>query len=292
MEAMSYNGHDLRFVDRGSGEAIVFVHNAAVGHRLWDRQLDHFARTHRVVAPDLLGIGDSDRPQMMYTAEGYVHQLERLVDHLDLAGFHLVGCCLGGSVALEYARRHPRRVLTLTAVTAPTPATIAAGPFGPFERLSRPGTRRRDLIAWWCETRVGKAVMTFVFRRYQCGPKVLEDAEFSEYVTRLYRSDGQWRVFCNTSYDSFAALDRFKKPAGFPPTLMMWGGRNPLLPASAGRELARVVAPDRVEWWKDCGYMLMRERPAETNRVLAEHFAAARERAPAPARELERASRR
>jgi pimeloyl-ACP methyl ester carboxylesterase len=275
MDVMQYRERRLRFVDRGTGEPIVFIHNGAVSHRLWDHQLAHFERSHRVVAPDLLGCGDSDRPNIVYTAEDYVEQVERLIDHLELECFHLVGCCLGGGVALEVARRQPRRLQTLSMITVTTPKVIASGPFGPFERVSKPGSRVRNYLARACETAPGRFAMSRAFCRWQCGPRALEDASFKDHVRRLYHSEGQWRVFCNTSYEGFAHLDAFSKPEGFPPTLLMWGERNPFLKAWAGRELAAALEPDRVEFWDDCAYMLMRERPADTNAVLAEHFAQA-----------------
>ena len=272
MISVDYRGYRTRVVDRGRGKPIVFVHNAGVSHRLWDHQLARFERSHRVVAPDLLGLGDSDRPEIVYTADLYVGQVEHLVDHLDLEGFHLVGCCLGGGIALEYARRHPGRVQTLSVITAATPGTIASGIFGPAEAVSKPGSRRRDLIWRLCDTAPGRWAMTRAFYRAQCGPKVLADAAFKDYVRRLYRSEGQWRVFCNTSLAGFGHLDAFVKPPGFPPTLVMWGERNPILRADAGRRLTAAIRPERSEFWEDAGYMLMREHPQRTNQVLADFF--------------------
>jgi pimeloyl-ACP methyl ester carboxylesterase len=286
MDVMHYRGHRLRFVDRGSGEPIVFVHNGAVSHRLWDYQLAHFERSHRVVAPDLLGHGESDRPDIVYTAEDFVEQVEQLVDRLELERFHLVGCCLGGGVALELARRQPERLQTLSLITVTTPRVIASGPFGPFERISKPGSRMRNFLASMCEGPVARFAMSRAFYRWQCGPRVLEDASFKDHVRRLYLREGEWRVFCNYDLHGFAHLDAFSKPEGFPPTLLMWGEKNPFLKASAGRELAAVLEPDRMEFWDDCGYMLMRERPADTNAVLAEHFDQAASASQPPRRAL------
>lgn len=272
---MEYRGHRLRFVDHGKGEPIVFLHNGAVSHRLWDYQLAHFEQAHRVVAPDLLGHGESDRPEIVYTAEAFVEQVEQLVDHLDLERFHLVGCCLGGSVALELARRQPQRVETLAVITAATPRVVASGPFGPFERISRPKSRLRRFMARACEGLLMRFVLSRAFSRWQCGRRVLQDTSFKDHAQRLYHSEGQWRVFCNLSLEGFAHLDDFSRPDDFPPTLLMWGEKNPILKASSGRELAAVLKPDRTEFWADCGYMLMRERPTDTNALLAEHFAEA-----------------
>lgn len=273
MQTIPYAGQRVKFLDRGSGEPIVFLHNGALGHRLWDYQIEHFAAAHRVVAPDFVGHGESDRPVGVYRADDFVGQVEHLADHLGLGRFHLVGCCLGGSVALEYARRCPARIRTLSLITAATPSVIASGPLGLFERVSRPGTRVRDRLARYAESPVGTWLMTKSMLRAQCGPRALSDQSFREYVEHAYRSPGEWRVFCNVVYASFAHLDDLRKPPGFPPTLLMWGADNPILKSAAGRQLAGRLMPQRTEFWDGCGYMLMRERPTDTNRVIAEFIA-------------------
>lgn len=275
MRSLDYQGHRLRYVDRGSGEPILFVHNGGISHRLWDYQLAEFESSHRVVAPDLLGCGESDRPAIRYSAEDYVAQVAHLAGHLQLERFHLVGCCLGGGVVLDFARRHPERVLSVSVVAAATPKTIAAGPFGAIEAISAPGSRLRNAIWRVCETRPGRWLVSQLFYRVQCGRQALSDRSFRDHVRRMYSTDGQWRAFCNTDYSGFAALDALDGAArSLPPTLMMWGRDNLVLRPSAGAELAAAIRPDRVEFWDDCGYMLMRERPLDTNRVLREFIEA------------------
>jgi pimeloyl-ACP methyl ester carboxylesterase len=112
--------------------------------------------------------------------------------------------------------------------------------------------------------------MSRAFLSLQCGPRALADRSFREYVLGMYGSDGEWRVFCNVDYGSFADLDGFPKPPGFPPTLVLWGSNNRMLRASAGRELAAALEAERDECWDDCGYMIMREQPSDTNRILEE----------------------
>jgi pimeloyl-ACP methyl ester carboxylesterase len=294
MRSIDCDGATLRYVDSGSGEPIVFLHNGALSHRLWDYQLAHFERSHRVVAPDFLGHGASDRPRRIYTADDFVRQVELLTDHLDLGTFDLVGCCLGGGVALEFARRHADRVRTLSLVTVATPKTIASGVFGRFEHITWAGSPTREAFWRACENPAGRWVMSRAFMRVQCGPRALADAAFREHVLRMYFSDGEWRVFCNVDYSSFAELDQFRKPPGFPPTLVMWGNDNRALRASAGREVTAAIEPERSEFWDGCGYMIMRERPRETNRVLEEFVGQEGRGAASPgtakARSLERAS--
>ena len=270
MRTIEHDGASLRYVDRGSGAPIVFLHNGALSHRLRDHQLAHFERTHRVIAPDFLGHGESDRPRRIYTAGDFRSQAEHLVDHLGLGTFDLVGCCLGGGVALDFARRHPSRVRTLSVVTAATPGAIGSGIFGPLERITWPGSPARE-AAWRAfESRPGRWALSRLFLRLQCGPRALRDGSFRDHVLRMYFSDGEWRVFCNVDYSTFAELDHIDEPAALPPTLVMWGNDNRILRASAGRKLAATIGAERTEFWDGCGYMIMRERPTDTNRVLEE----------------------
>lgn len=144
MHAMDHRGHTIRYVDRGEGTPIVFLHNGALDHWLWERQLRFFEQTHRVVAPDFLGHGRSDRPPGVYTADDFVAQVEHLVDHLGLDDLHLVGCCVGGGVALLHARRHAERVRSVSVVTVATPNTVASGVFARPNGVTPPGSRLRD----------------------------------------------------------------------------------------------------------------------------------------------------
>jgi pimeloyl-ACP methyl ester carboxylesterase len=272
MRKLDYLGGQFAFVDRGSGDPVVFLHNGALGHRLWEHQIEHFARSRRVVAPDLLGHGESDRPERILTADDFVGQIEHLADELALGRFDLVGCCLGGAVALEFARRRPTQVRTLSLVTAVTPKVLASGPFGPFERFTRPGTASREFLRRRLERSPGRQIMSAAMLRWQCGARALADRSFREYVEGLYRSPGEWRIFCNIDYGTFAHLDDFRRPPGFPPTLVLWGNENRIIKAPAGRALARRIGADRAEFWDGCGYMIMRERPEATNRVLEDFF--------------------
>jgi pimeloyl-ACP methyl ester carboxylesterase len=268
MQAHDYDGNTLRYLDVGQGEPILFIHNAGVSHRLWDYQISHFQEYRRVIAPDLLGYGESDKPQKLYTGEDYVAQVESLVSALQLKKFDLVGCCLGGAIAIEYARRHPGQIRTLSVVTATTPKTISSGLLGPIENTIPPSSRLRRWLGRIAETWLVRRLMSYVFQKVQCGAVALTDQEFRSYVKGVYTSSGQWRVFANTDYSSFRALENCELPPDFPPFLMLWGKNNAILRANAGSRLAESLKPDFFEVWDACGYMLMREQSEQTNTRL------------------------
>lgn len=272
MNSLVFDGYRTYFTDQGGGVPIVFLHSAGMGHRMWDHQVAHFAPSNRVVALDFIGHGESERPDIVYTADVFVRQVEALVEHLALDRFHLAGCCLGGGTALEFARRHRDRIRSLVLVTATTPRTISSGIFGPFETLAPVGSRRRRLLGQMCETPAGRSLMARTFMHAQVGSVAARDRSFRDYAQKLYHSPGQWRVFTSTRYDGFTHFDGAASREEFPPMMVMWGGRNRILRAPAGRTLVDGLRPERSEFWDDCGYMLVRERPADVNRALSEFF--------------------
>ncbi len=97
-----------------AGLPVLFVHSLGGNGGQWALQLDHLRRTRRAVALDLRGHGDSDPAEDGdYSIEALAGDVAAVADQLGLRRFVLAGHSLGGSVAIEYAGRHPERVAAL-----------------------------------------------------------------------------------------------------------------------------------------------------------------------------------
>jgi non-heme chloroperoxidase len=125
-EDMSYienrAGVRLRISDRGSGDSpIVLVHGWKGSHRLWDPVIARLERSHRVVAFDLRGMGESDKPRGAYSFDEFADDLSAVIESLGLAEALLVGWSMGTTVALRYLERrpHPNGIRGLVIVNGP-----------------------------------------------------------------------------------------------------------------------------------------------------------------------------
>lgn len=114
------NGVRIHYTDDGTGEPVVLVHGFAINSDLnWRKNgiISELSRHFRVIAMDLRGHGLSGKP---HSAEEYrLHMVEdigALLNHLRIENAHIVGYSLGGFVALKFARMHPDRVRTLSAL--------------------------------------------------------------------------------------------------------------------------------------------------------------------------------
>ena len=116
---LKVRGKNLAYIDEGEGDAIVFIHGNPTSSYLWRNIAPNFNKSYRVVVPDLIGMGDSEKLDGIdnpgYSFNGQYHYLDELLNKLDLGPrIHLVihdwGCALG----LKYARLHSDSISSIT----------------------------------------------------------------------------------------------------------------------------------------------------------------------------------
>jgi non-heme chloroperoxidase len=112
-------GVRLRYSDRGVGSEIVLVHGWKMSHRVFDRTIAGLQDGFRVVAFDLRGMGESDKPNGTYDFDVFADDLNFVMQTLNLKDVTLVGWSMGCSVALQYLSRGEGRVGRLVLVNGP-----------------------------------------------------------------------------------------------------------------------------------------------------------------------------
>ncbi|MGH9841737.1 MAG: alpha/beta fold hydrolase [Blastocatellia bacterium] len=273
MKHFLFKGYKVSYLDEGAGKPLVFLHNGGNDHRIWDYQIEHFSKTHRVIATDHLGFGESDKPRIDYTLPLYSEMVERLVDELDLAPVTLIGNCMGGAMSLAYTAQHPDKVRQLILFNVASEQNVLAGPLAKVYQTFSRHHWLRNLISLKIDLFGLPKKETARMLRSQFGASPSDDAEFAAYTHQLYNRKGQMRALYNnlSVFDSFRPIDEFTRPKnGFPPVCLFWGRENFILPATAGEKLCQRLQPDQVEWLDGCGHLPMREKPEEVNRKIEE----------------------
>jgi pimeloyl-ACP methyl ester carboxylesterase len=104
------NGVRLAYVELGdaNGIPVLLLHGFTDSARSWSLIAPHLAADFRLIAPDLRGHGDSDRPDGCYTIPDMAHDIRLLIEELELAPAHVVGHSLGGRLAQTLAERWPQ----------------------------------------------------------------------------------------------------------------------------------------------------------------------------------------
>lgn len=119
MPFINIRGVNLHYLEAGKGKALVCFHSTPASAQFYRPQLEHFAHAYRVIAVDLRGHGDSDKPRGLYRISEFLQDFIHIFDALELKDFVLVGCSVGGIVAQLYAMENAANLRGLVLIGSP-----------------------------------------------------------------------------------------------------------------------------------------------------------------------------
>lgn len=130
MPYVEVEGVRFHVADQGTGPVLLFVHGFPLNHTMWEAQIAEFSRTHRVIAPDLRGFGQTDGALYSVSMEQFADDLARLLETLEVTEpVNFCGLSMGGYVAWQFLLRHPgklaRLILCDTRAAADSPDAAA-----------------------------------------------------------------------------------------------------------------------------------------------------------------------
>ena len=109
LQYVTVHGHRRAYVKTGSGPALLLLHGLACDHSTWEPVIESLSRHFTVIAPDLLGHGDSAKPRADYSVGGYANGMRDLLTVLGIDTVTVVGHSFGGGVAMQFAYQYPER---------------------------------------------------------------------------------------------------------------------------------------------------------------------------------------
>ncbi|HUF54787.1 MAG TPA: haloalkane dehalogenase [Dehalococcoidia bacterium] len=104
------HGSKMHYIDVGEGNPILFLHGNPTSSYLWRNVIPHVQGLGRCIAPDLIGMGKSDKPRLDYSFMDHYRYLERFIETLELHDVLLVVHDWGGALGFHYGRLHPDNV--------------------------------------------------------------------------------------------------------------------------------------------------------------------------------------
>lgn len=104
------NGARMHYVEVGSGDPVVFIHGNPTSSYLWRNVLPIVGKGHRAIAVDLIGMGQSDKPDIPYRLEDFIRYFDGFMVQMNLGKVTLVVHDWGGPIGIDWAVRHPSEV--------------------------------------------------------------------------------------------------------------------------------------------------------------------------------------
>jgi pimeloyl-ACP methyl ester carboxylesterase len=263
------HGYRRAYRMAGSGPALLLIHGVGASSSTWSELIPELARTHTVIAPDLLGHGASDKPRADYSVAAYANGMRDLLGVLGVERVTLVGHSFGGGVAMQFAYQFPERVDRLVLVSTGglgrqvTPALRAAALPGAelaLHALRLPGSRLQVRLAIRLLGLLGSGLG-------QDAPELMDlvdalpDARTRQAFTRTLRAVVDWRG------QSVTMLDRCYLTQGMP-TLLVWGAQDGVLPVHHAHTAHVAMPGSRLEVFERAGHFPHRSESARFLAVL------------------------
>lgn len=106
IRTVTLHGDRVAYRDEGAGEVLLLIHGMGGSSSSWREIVPKLARKYRVIAPDLLGHGQSDKPRGDYSLGAFAVWLRDLLDELGIPQATVIGHSFGGGVAMQFAHQH------------------------------------------------------------------------------------------------------------------------------------------------------------------------------------------
>jgi len=262
------DGIRTRVLQAGDGPPLLVLHGTGGHAETYQRNIAPLAERFRVIVPDMLGHGFTDRPDVAYTLDDFADHLFGLLDVLGIERSHVSGESLGGCVAAWMARGRPERIDKLVLNT------------GILDRPDEQGlVQLADLEAR--TTKLADDLSLEVIRRRLEWLVVDPDSMTEEMVLirhRIYSQPGMidsvLRILAavlamnRRIYEGVDYLDR-KLMAEIPcPTLVLWSDHNPGKPFDVIKPAIDLLPDAEVHIIKDAAHWPQFEQAAEVNRLM------------------------
>ena len=232
---ISINGNNIRYLESGESEkTIVLVHGLGASAERWEFVIPEFSKHYRVIVPDLIGFGYSDKPLVDYTTEFFSDFLSSFFQELGLNKTNIIGSSLGGQIIVKYASDQLHTIDHLVLVS---PSGIM--------KSSTPALDAYIMAALYPDIESAKNA----FEMMAGGTRQVQQKVIEDFVKRMKLPNAKM-AFMSTLLglkNSELTTNSLKKISV--PTLIIWGEHDPVIPIKYADEFVSSI--------QDCRFYMM-----------------------------------
>lgn len=265
------HGHRRAYVVAGEGPALLLLHGLGCDHTTWYPVIAELARHHTVVAPDLLGHGQSAKPRADYSVGGYANGMRDLLTLLGIDKATVVGHSFGGGVAMQFAYQYPERTERIV--------LVASGGLGPevtplIRAVTTPGFHQalgvltlpglRHVVA--AGLRAATALPGGATRDLGEVADIFEtfsDPRARAAIRHVVRGCVDWRGQVVTMADRAYLTESM-------PICVVWGEGDQVIPARHADNVRALAPGARVEVLADAGHFPHKDHPERFTAIVRE----------------------
>jgi pimeloyl-ACP methyl ester carboxylesterase len=271
--AVSLHGQRVNFTIAGQGPPVVLIHGVCGRAAQWDPVLQLLAENHLVVAPDLLGHGESDKPRGDYSLGAHASGIRDLLVGLDIERASVVGHSLGGGIAMQFAYQFPEHCARLV--------LVSSGGLGeevhPLLRAATlPGSE--FVLPLLAHTRVLEVASLVPRALGRIGLRTRTDLTEMARGYQSLSDAGARSAFIHTLRSvidpmgqRINASDRLYLSSRMP-SLIVWGRRDGIIPVAHAQPAHEGMPSSRLELFDEAGHFPQLDDPLRFARTLEDFF--------------------
>lgn len=272
------NGVNLHYVTQGTGPLMLMLHGFPEFWYSWRHQIPEFAKNYKVVALDLRGYNESDKPQQLsaYEMSELIQDIAGVIQGLGYDRCVLVGHDWGGAIAWNFAYAYPEMVERLIVLNIPHPAKFAQG-------LQTPQQLLRSSYAFFFQLPVlpelvlqafDYRLISTAFTQMAVNKSAITPADLEAYKDAAAKR-GALSAMLNYYRTAFTTFNEQDWSLLDVPTLMIWGEEDTAL----GKELTygtdEYVRDFQIRYIPNCSHWVQQEQPELVNQFMREFLALA-----------------
>ncbi|MGA2835667.1 MAG: alpha/beta fold hydrolase [Acidimicrobiales bacterium] len=265
---VTIHGHDVGYRMEGSGPVLLLIHGIAGSSRAWRAVMPTLAERFTVIAPDLIGHGDSAKPVGDYSLGAYASGMRDLMGALGVERASVVGQSFGGGVALQLAYQHPECCERLVLVDS---GGLGREVSWMLRFMTLPGSEYLMPVLFpWFVRSAGDEINRRLHRR---GFRMGHVAEMWNAYASLTESENRHafvrtiRAVIDPGGQTVSASDRLYLAAEMP-TLIVWGDQDTIIPVSHAYAAHEAIPGSRLEIIEGAGHFPHVERPEQFLEVV------------------------
>lgn len=252
---LEIDGHRIRYLESGSSKnTLVLIHGLGASAERWDQVIPLFEDNFRVIVPDLIGFGYSDKPTVDYTPDFFSDFLEKFFSAAKITLPNVIGSSLGGQIAAEYAASHSDDLEKL----------ILVSPAGLMKK-STPALDAYIMAALYPnESSAKNAFEMMEGSGIDAHPELIDG-----FVERMQLPNAKLAFMSTVLGLKNSASITPKLQSILTPTLIIWGGNDPVIPINYADDFVSAIQDCRFFRMDGCGHTPYVQNPyLFTSKVL------------------------
>lgn len=247
----------IRFIDtfgpkenKPDNKSILLLHGLGGSLERWSKIIPFFSNHYRLIMPDIVGFGYSDKPHVEYSVDFFIKFIENFLQALKIDNLYVIGSSFGGLLALEFAIKFPKKVDKL----------VLLSPAGMMNRVTPTLNLYISAALYPTFYNVATAYYEMVY-----DPRTVTEASIRDFINRMSLNNSKY-AFMSTliSLKNNPDLkDRLKINI---PTLLIWGKEDQLMPLKYAKDFK--IPNSKLVIFNNCGHYPHVEKVEEFNKIV------------------------